>query len=299
MSIESSKLMNLADGKVLYDDLRQRAESVVEVSSTEPTSESNKIWIDDTNSPTGVQVPTYAELTELSSALQQKYTKPDTGIPASDLASGVIPTVPVQDVQVNGTSVVNDGVAEIPVASTNDFGAVKVGNGLQINNGIISVNQASASQIKAGTNTNNAIVPFFTDATAFYGLAKASGDTTQSASSNAVGTYTESAKASIRSMLGVASAVELEETVSGSTPSITGQPNVRYLCGECATLSITPPSNGTIDVFFTSGTTATVLTVPSTVKFPSWFDATSLEASTIYEIMITNGVYGVVMTWAS
>gem|GEM_PF-5532458 len=41
------------------------------------------------------------------------YTKPSGGIPASDLASGVIPTVPVQDVTVNGISVVENGVAEI------------------------------------------------------------------------------------------------------------------------------------------------------------------------------------------
>lgn len=42
------------------------------------------------------------------------YIKPQTGIPASDLASGVIPTVPVQDVTVGGTSVVSNGTAVIP-----------------------------------------------------------------------------------------------------------------------------------------------------------------------------------------
>ena len=93
--------------------------------------------------------------------------------------------------------------------------------------------------------------------------------------------------------------ITLIETVSGSTPSLTCLPNVRYNCGEVSTISITPPATGTCDVFFTSGTTATVLTVPNTVKFSGSFDATSLEASTIYEIMITDGVYGSVMTWAS
>lgn len=48
-----------------------------------------------------------------------KYTKPQTGIPASDLASGVIPTVPVQDVTVGGTSVVSNGTAVIPQADWN------------------------------------------------------------------------------------------------------------------------------------------------------------------------------------
>ena len=42
------------------------------------------------------------------------YQKPQTGIPASDLADGVIPTIPVEDVRVGGTSVVNNKVAEIP-----------------------------------------------------------------------------------------------------------------------------------------------------------------------------------------
>ena len=42
------------------------------------------------------------------------YSKPSGGIPAADLASGVIPTVPVQDVTVGGTSVVSSGTAVIP-----------------------------------------------------------------------------------------------------------------------------------------------------------------------------------------
>ena len=42
------------------------------------------------------------------------YSKPSGGIPASDLASGVIPSVPVTDVTVGGTSVVSSGTAVIP-----------------------------------------------------------------------------------------------------------------------------------------------------------------------------------------
>lgn len=90
-----------------------------------------------------------------------------------------------------------------------------------------------------------------------------------------------------------------EETVSGTTPSITGAANTRYMCGEVASISITPPASGTIEVIFTSGTTPAVLTLPSTVKLPEWFDATALEASAIYDFIITDGVYGAVMTWAA
>lgn len=87
------------------------------------------------------------------------------------------------------------------------------------------------------------------------------------------------------------------ETVTGSTPSITGVSNHRYICGTCSTLSITPPESGIIDVVFTSGSTATVLTVPNTVTFPAWFDKANLEANVTYEINIADG-YGVVCKWA-
>ena len=63
-------------------------------------------------------------------------------------------------------------------------------------------------------------------------------------------------------------------------------------------LSFTPCVSGICDVRFTSGSTVTVLTLPNTVKMPDWFDATSLETNTIYEINILDGVYGAVMTWA-
>ena len=63
-------------------------------------------------------------------------------------------------------------------------------------------------------------------------------------------------------------------------------------------LTITPPASGSIVVRFSSGSTATVLTVPNTVKFPAWFDPTDLEANTTYELIITDGVYGGAMAWA-
>ena len=86
-------------------------------------------------------------------------------------------------------------------------------------------------------------------------------------------------------------------TVTGSTPSITGESGKRYICGTADSISITPPGTGIIDIVFTSGTTPTVLTVPSSVKFPAWFDPTSLDASTTYEINIQDWVYGAVMAW--
>jgi len=82
--------------------------------------------------------------------------------------------------------------------------------------------------------------------------------------------------------------------VSGANPTITAEYNKRYVCGEVATLTITPATQGCTDVLFTSGTTPTVLNLPQTVKMPSWF---TVEANKTYEISILDGVYGAVMSW--
>lgn len=86
-------------------------------------------------------------------------------------------------------------------------------------------------------------------------------------------------------------------TIEGATPVITATADTQYICGKVTTLSFTPSATSTCDVIFQSGTTATVLTVPSTVKFPEWFDPSVLEANMTYEISITNGIYGAVMAW--
>ena len=83
--------------------------------------------------------------------------------------------------------------------------------------------------------------------------------------------------------------------VSGSTPSITAEANHRYVCGEVSTLSITPPVSGIFEVIFTSGSTATVLSTTG-ITWPSWFDATSLDANTVYEINVQDS-YALVATW--
>ena len=71
------------------------------------------------------------------------YSKPTNGIPASDMETGAIPSVPVQDVTVGGTSVVSNGTAVIPAipdaveanptvpsgTTPTDLTGLKVGNG--------------------------------------------------------------------------------------------------------------------------------------------------------------------------
>ena len=88
------------------------------------------------------------------------------------------------------------------------------------------------------------------------------------------------------------------ETVTGTTPFITGVDNHRYICGEVSTITIAAPASGTIEVIFESGSTAAILTA-SGVMWPDWFDDSSLETDRIYDVMITDGLYGSVMSWAS
>ena len=190
----------------------------------------------------------------------------------------------------------SDFVSNTDYASSSTGGVVKINDyyGLSmLSGGTATTSPAQSAAIKAGATPYCPIVPSKQHESAFYGLAKAAGDVTQSASSNAVGTYTDTAKTKIKEMLGVEKTV----TVSGQTPTITAEANTRYICGEVTSISFTPSSTGICDVQFTSGSTVTVLTLPNTVKMPEWFDASALETDTIYEINILDGVYGAVMSW--
>lgn len=132
----------------------------------------------------------------------------------------------VDDVQIDGVSIVSGGVATIPKAGDNAFGVVKKGESLTV-----------------------------------------------------------------------------VETVTGSTASITGVANHRYICGEVSELSIVAPESGIIDVLFTSGTTPTVLTVTSAktgvtdILWANDFDPTTIDASATYELNIMDGEYGVSCAW--
>ena len=210
----------------------------------------------------------------------------------------------VTDVQVNGTSVLDaQGVANVPVANANVSGVVRVisnyGIGRYNNQGLLYIVPASSAIVKAGTNEYRPIVPYNQRESVFYGMAKAAGDTTQSTSSNAVGTYTETAKSKISNMLSA------PVSVTGTTPTITALSGIQYVCGEVATLDITLPASGIVDVVFESGSTPTVLTVTPqtgmTVEWANGFDSTSLEANTLYELnikMVGSKCLGVAGAWS-
>ena len=207
--------------------------------------------------------------------------------------AGLVDT-PVDDVQINGTSVVADGVANVPIADVNNVGVVGINNngGVRIDSTShkLFVTKATTAMLKAGSNSYYPVVANNQHESAFYALAKAAGDTTQSQSSNAVGTYTEDAKSAISDMLNGS------VSVSGTTPTIVAKSGIRYVCGEVSSLDFTPPASGICDVVFTSGSTPTVLTVPSTVKWANGFDPSSLDADTTYELNIMDGL-GVCGVW--
>lgn len=201
----------------------------------------------------------------------------------------------VPDIQINGTSIVNNGVANVPIASSSNLGVVKAGASTQIyGSGAIEFRAVGAGEVKAGTSYQRALTPERQHASVFYGLAKAAG-ADMASSSNAIGTYTNAAKSAISEMLNGA------VTVTGTTPTITALPGIRYVCGEVATLDITLPASGIVDVVFESGSTPTVLTVTpptgKTMKWPDWFNPTNLEANAMYEINVLNGSLGAVGVW--
>lgn len=122
----------------------------------------------------------------------------------------------VDDVQINGTSIVNDKVANIPVATkSGSFGVVKAqGLGIVVDDGTygtpgeLRISPASSNQIKRGNAQTSPITATTQHQATFYGLTKAAG-VDMASSSNPVGTYTPEAKTAIKSMLGVNEGIEV------------------------------------------------------------------------------------------
>lgn len=130
----------------------------------------------------------------------------------------------IKDVQVNGVSVLNQGVANVPTMSANNYGVARLGDGsgsygLIVNDGTLMVNGADDYAIKTGSGKRKPVTSENQHKSTFYGLAKAAG-ADQSASSVTVGNYTDAAKVAIQKMLGIYEAPwELirEDTVTNAT----------------------------------------------------------------------------------
>ena len=159
----------------------------------------------------------------------------------------------VQDVKVNGTSVLEDGVANVPKASQSEYGAVLINNsyGIKIHttSDSLSINPATEAQVKEGFTTVRPISPSIQHNSVFYGLAKAAGDTTQASSSNAVGTYTANARKAIQNMFGVEGKMRYLKgiNVAEATTSVgfdTDKDGLPFACDEFEVIALIPPVDG-------------------------------------------------------
>jgi hypothetical protein len=202
----------------------------------------------------------------------------------------------VTDVQVNGTSVLQDGVANVPIAGNPIPGVIKTTQfyGVDTTNNGFAYLYTASDDYKNGTGSYHAATTANLNKAVYYGLAKAAGADMASVTGETVGVYPVAQKSAISTMLNA------PESVSGTTPTITALAGVQYVCGEVATLDITLPESGIVDVRFESGSTPTILTITPptgvTVKWAGGFDPTALEANTTYEINIADGL-GVAASW--
>lgn len=85
--------------------------------------------------------------------------------------------------------------------------------------------------------------------------------------------------------------IVVQEDSVTTEASLTPDNGVRYIYGELLSLTINSiPDNGMVDIFFDSGSTATVLVLPQTgITMPEWFDPTDLQTNTRYELNFVDG----------
>lgn len=228
-------------------------------------------------------------------------SRPITAYTAKDAAFYGLAKAANDSTQASSSNPVGTYTTEAKAAILAMLGAVgtaDIGNGLRILNGLLTTDEASATSLKNGTNVYAPLTSNRIHEAVYYGLAKAAGADMASVSGETVGVYPQAQKNAIQTMLGIEADIPLVETVTGATASITGMPNVRYICETAISeLTITPPASGSIVVRFVAGSNC-IVSLPQTVKLPEWFDISSLEAGTTYELIITDGVYGGVMSWA-
>ena len=133
------------------------------------------------------------------------------------------------DVTLNGTSIVTDGVAEIPVMNGSTLGVAKIDTSLGIgksSNNSLQTNPATETELKGGIVSYKPIVPMEQHFSTFYGLAKAAGHDEKD-STLPVGQYTDEAKSSIQDMLGITDKYSPKEWIAESeTELVTNAHNI-------------------------------------------------------------------------
>ena len=114
----------------------------------------------------------------------------------------------IKDVQVNNASIVgNDGVANIPIATNEVCGAVKgdFTYGVVVNTGgRLAIRAATDAAVKGGTNYYLPLTASTQHQVVFYGLSKVAGVDLANETVT-LGSYPETSKTAIRSMIGASS----------------------------------------------------------------------------------------------
>ena len=109
------------------------------------------------------------------------------------------------DVQINGTTILNNGVANIPIASDSAFGLAKYESwrGININaNGFVYLNSATDGICKTGEDEYRPITAGHQKASVFYGLSKVAGVDLANETVT-LGQYPNNSLVAIQKMLGI------------------------------------------------------------------------------------------------
>ena len=188
----------------------------------------------------------------------------------------------ITGVSANGTSVATSGVANIPAASTSKYGVTKL---TSATNSTSTVLAATASAVKAAydlANSKQAALVSGTNIKTINGNSiLGSGDITISGGSSGSSAYSE---------------------VSHGTADTTFEltPNTFHIWDEVSELdlSLGAETAGVANEYlfqFTSGSTATTLSLPEDIKWAN-DDVPAIETNKIYQISILKGL-GSVMSW--
>lgn len=168
--------------------------------------------------------------------------------------------IPVKDVQVNGTTILKDGVANIPVAgSGGKLGLVfPAGFGVNVTaSGALAINKATDALLSAKANNFQPVVPSNLDYAVKVGV-----------TTNAI-TLSGTEKATACNWLGAQQISPIQAL--NATDSITLTDGYIYNGGEQTALTIALPTYADVsflcEIDFTSGATATTLTYPNSIKW--------------------------------
>ena len=231
-----------------------------------------------------------------------KYTKPASGIPATDLTS----TVQSRLLKTGGST----GQVLAKVSGTNydvAWTTVSGGGAVDSVNGQTGVVVLDADDV--GALPDSTVIPSKTsDLTNDSGYITSAGAPVQSVNGQTGAvttpntTYTLSMSGNVITLTpssGQASSVTLPDdwtvqTMTASDTAVTLNPNVFSVFPEMATLAVTVTAVGMYAFRFTSGTTATTLTVNG-ATMPDSFE---VESGKVYEVNVYQG-YGVVSEWTA